>query len=127
MIGTVLDGVGLLMNRRDNVATSIEDLEAGVQISLDSSPLEGHSRSNSLTLVDDVPFGHKFALIPIEPGDPVLKYGETIGLATVAIGRGEWVHIHNCESARGKPAGTTSGTNELNRDALRDSDEMRGA
>ena len=35
-------------------------------------------------------------------GDNVLKYGEVIGKASRAISPGDWVHIHNVESARAR-------------------------
>jgi altronate dehydratase small subunit len=93
MKGEVLDDVGLHMTTDDNVVTAIDDLEAGATISYDGETVE---------LVEDVPFGHKIALVDFESGDDVVKYGETIGTATDPIEPGEWVHTHNCESARGR-------------------------
>ena len=43
----------------------------------------------------DIPQGHKMALLPLEDGQPVVKYGFSIGHATAAIAPGEWVHTHN--------------------------------
>lgn len=93
MKGAVLDGLGLHMAEADNVVTAIADLETGTEISSDDATVE---------LAEDVPFGHKVALVPIEPGDTVVKYGEPIGEAVEPIDPGEWVHTHNCESARGR-------------------------
>jgi len=42
------------------------------------------------------------ALVPFEPGDAVVKYGEVIGQATESIEPGDWVHTHNAESRRGR-------------------------
>lgn len=47
---------------------------------------------------DKIPAGHKFALRDIAAGEYIVKYGEIIGRATQAIGRGEWVHTHNVKS-----------------------------
>lgn len=93
MKGAVLDDLGLHMAKVDNVVTAIADLETGTEISYDDSVVE---------LAEDVPFGHKVALVPIDPGDAVVKYGEPIGEAVESIDPGEWVHTHNCESARGR-------------------------
>ncbi|MDL5363385.1 UxaA family hydrolase [Halalkalicoccus sp. NIPERK01] len=93
MKGEVLGDCGLHMARADNVVTAIADLEAGTEIPSDGATIE---------LVEDVPFGHKVALVPIEAGDTVVKYGEPIGEAVESIAPGEWVHTHNCESARGR-------------------------
>lgn len=81
------------MAQVDNVVTAIDDLEAGMEITYDDTTVE---------LTEDVPFGHKIALVPMEPGDTVLKYGEPIGEAVDSIDPGEWIHTHNCESARGR-------------------------
>ncbi|SNZ15513.1 altronate dehydratase small subunit [Natronoarchaeum philippinense] len=93
MKGTVLGDAGLYMTARDNVVTAIDDLEAGTEIPHDGVTVE---------LAEAVPFGHKIALVAMEPGDAVVKYGETIGEAVEPIAPGEWVHTHNCESRRGR-------------------------
>ncbi|WP_020222810.1 UxaA family hydrolase, partial [Halarchaeum acidiphilum] len=93
MKGVVLDDVALLMAESDTVATAIDDLDDGRRIA-------GEGRD--LSLSEDVPFGHKIALVAHDPGDEVRKYGEVIGRATDPIAPGEWVHTHNCESTRGR-------------------------
>lgn len=42
--------------------------------------------------------GHKFALKNIKKGEPIIKYGEVIGLAKSNIKKGDWVHSHNLVS-----------------------------
>lgn len=42
-----------------------------------------------------IPVGHKVALKPIAAGEPVRKFGQIIGFASVPIAAGEWVHEHN--------------------------------
>jgi altronate dehydratase small subunit len=49
-----------------------------------------------------IPFGHKIALVDIEADQPVIKYGEVIGLATEKIARGQHVHVHNVEGLKGR-------------------------
>ena len=51
------------------------------------------------SLSQAVPLGHKVALLDIETGQPVFKYGAIIGKATCPIARGDHVHLHNLESA----------------------------
>ena len=46
-------------------------------------------------LRDDVPAGHKVALLEVPAGGQVRKYGQVIGVATRAIAPGEHVHTHN--------------------------------
>jgi len=93
MKGTVLGDAGLQMAESDNVVTAIDDLTAGTTVPYDGEAVE---------LAEDVPFGHKVALVSLEPGDAVVKYGETIGEAVQPVAPGEWVHTHNCESRRGR-------------------------
>jgi len=47
---------------------------------------------SGLTLIEDVPEAHKVALIDIEAGAPIFRYGSVIGYAQVAIAKGSWVH-----------------------------------
>ncbi|MCR6597028.1 galactarate dehydratase [Bacillus halotolerans] len=44
-----------------------------------------------LMLEEDVPQGHKVALIDLNQGDAILRYGEVIGFADQSIKRGSWV------------------------------------
>ncbi len=46
--------------------------------------------------------GHKFALRDILKGEPVIKYGEIIGLATSDIAVGKLVHVNNVEGLKGR-------------------------
>lgn len=93
MKGVVIDDRALVMADGDTVATAIEDLEGGVELHVDDGVIE---------LGEDVEFGHKIAIAPMERGDHVRKYGEVIGAAIRDIEAGEWVHTHNCESMRGR-------------------------
>ena len=70
----------------DDVAVALRDLAAGEQVVMDGA---------ALALVDAVPRGHKFALRPLDVGEPVSKYGQVIGRATAQISPGAHVHTHN--------------------------------
>ncbi|MFX3624975.1 MAG: UxaA family hydrolase [Ectobacillus sp.] len=48
----------------------------------------------------DVPLGHKIALVELEEGEPVLKYGIPIGVTTQKWEIGDYVHTHNIKTAR---------------------------
>jgi len=52
-----------------------------------------------LTLSEAIPAGHKFALVPHDSGDVVVKYGYPIGRATAPIAPGAHVHTHNLRTA----------------------------
>jgi len=87
----------VVLNTRDNVATALANLKAG-----DNLELKISGETLELKLTTDVPFGHKFSLSDIELNSPVIKYGEIIGIATTTIKPGDYVHIHNVASARGR-------------------------
>ena len=46
---------------------------------------------DGLTLVDDVPQGHKVALVAMKKGDAVVRYGEVLGYAVRDLAKGAWV------------------------------------
>jgi altronate dehydratase small subunit len=93
MKGFVIDEALLIMTDRDTVATALEDLTPAQGFSVDGC---------TISLNEEIPFGHKVALESMEVGDDVVKYGEVIGTTTTAITPGDWVHTHNCESVRGR-------------------------
>ena len=85
----------LILDKADNVGVALADLPPG---SLVDSP----DMALSVRLAEAIPAGHKFALSPIEPGEPIMKYGVCIGRSTAAIGAGRHVHVQNIESMRGR-------------------------
>jgi altronate hydrolase len=70
----------------DNVAVAVGPLHEGTEVAVDGA---------RVTLAEDIPAGHKLALVSLAPGDAVRKYGFVIGEATQAIDAGAWVHSHN--------------------------------
>ena len=54
----------------------------------------------SLTAAQDIIIYHKIAIRDIPKGEPVVKYGEHIGIASQDIRTGEHVHVHNVEGHR---------------------------
>lgn len=87
----------VIMYPDDNVVTAITDLSKGeiVKYRVDDQWFE-------VSLIDNISFGHKLAVKEIKAFEPIVKYGENIGLATCDISAGEHVHVHNVDSVRGK-------------------------
>lgn len=75
---------------QDNVATMLAD-GSGVVNVLGQNP-------QVIELAEIIGLGHKVALKNIRYGEPVVKFGVTIGRATQNIRAGQWVHLHNCAS-----------------------------
>lgn len=69
----------------------------GVAVAL--RPLSAGFAELGVTLLQDVPQGHKVALRAHAAGDTVTKYGQPIGHASAAIAAGEHVHSHNLVTA----------------------------
>lgn len=53
--------------------------------------------NDAISLVEDVPEGHKVALVAMNPGDRILRYGELIGYANADIPCGGWVTEHHVD------------------------------
>jgi altronate dehydratase small subunit len=83
----------IVINSKDNVATTLRMLRAGATITM-----EVGGAIREIQVLADIPMGHKFALGEIGEGEPVVKYGETIGRSTSKIRAGEHVHVHNVVS-----------------------------
>jgi altronate dehydratase small subunit len=86
-----------MMNSKDNVATALEKLEAGVPATVILPSQKGFKE---VTPDKTIPTGHKLAVKQISKGDQVVKYGEVIGNATQDIKLGDHVHVHNVMSNR---------------------------
>ena len=85
----------LRIQPRDNVATCVLAQRAGA-----AAAYEADGEAVTVRLLDDIPFGHKFAIRPIAAGDEIIKYGYPLGRAVRDIQPGEHVHIHNVGSLR---------------------------
>jgi altronate hydrolase len=101
----------IVLQPADTVAVASRNLAAGERISVGGA---------ELVIADRIPLGHKIALRSSAAGEPVIKFGQTIGFATEAISAGSWVHAHNLtagEFARdtscGGPPATVSGPTSI--------------
>ena len=70
------------INKDDNVAVAISPLKAGEEIVIDGQPI---------TLVDDIPAGHKVTLKDMAEGENIVKYGYPIGHALCDVKKGSWI------------------------------------
>ena len=72
---------------QDNVAIALIPLKSGQTI-----------ENPQITLLDDIPFGHKIALQNIPIGENIIKYGLPIGSAISDIKAGAHIHTHNLKT-----------------------------
>jgi altronate dehydratase small subunit len=89
----------IVMKAIDNVATVVDDVEPDTDVVAD---INGKTVSVRINIKEKIPFGHKFALADIKKGEKIIKYGEVIGIATADIQPGQYVHVHNLDSCRGR-------------------------
>ena len=87
----------IIVDKKDNVATALRQLEES-----DAVRVEIADQNFSVIVSQIIPVGHKFALRDIAKGQPVIKYGEIIGLTTHEIAIGQLVHVHNVEGLKGR-------------------------
>ncbi len=74
----------LKIHADDNVAVALKPLTSGTVCAV--------TDSETVTLANDIPFGHKVALQALAEHETVIKYGHPIGHTTHAICKGEHVH-----------------------------------
>jgi len=84
----------MILNKKDNVATALEDLTQGIIITIGNFNLK-------INIQENIPFCHKIAIKNIEKDEQIIKYGEVIGTAISNIKIGEHAHVHNIKSNRG--------------------------
>ena len=80
----------IVMDPEDNCATSLEDIPIAKEIEIREGSI--------ITINQNIPLGHKFALEDIPIGNMVKKYGQIIGIVTKKIKKGDWIHTHNIKS-----------------------------
>jgi len=107
MKGQFASNAFIIMDAKDTVATALTALDSRRTVEVDG---------RSVTLSEEIPFGHKFALEPMAVGDDIVKYGEVIGWAVESVAVGDWVHTHNAESIRARPGASDGSDGAANRE-----------
>jgi (2R)-sulfolactate sulfo-lyase subunit alpha len=88
----------LVHDKNDNVGVVVvEGLTVGTEmlcvVTEDNSDFR-------MTALDDIPIGHKVALVDLKAGETATKYGEDIGKMIGDVGKGHHVHVHNLKTKR---------------------------
>ncbi len=81
------------INSNDNVAVALRPIKKGETLDV---------AGTNITLLEDIPQGHKFTIKPLKKGDDVIKYGFRIGHIQEDVEVGKWVHTHNTKTALGE-------------------------
>lgn len=81
-----VDVKAIRIRPEDTVAVAVHPLKKGETIVIGDF---------AVTVLEDIGGGHKVALTVTGKGEPVIKYGSPMGVATKDIAVGEHVHTHN--------------------------------
>jgi altronate hydrolase len=87
---TIAAPSAILVSPVDDVAVALRPIAAGERVTVGE---------RSVVARQAVPAGHKVALVDLDVGAPVTKYGVQIGVASEPIAAGDWVHGHNLRTA----------------------------
>lgn len=91
-----LEQFALLLREGDDVAV------AKTRIPAETTLVFGN---DNVTTATEIRPGHKFALKNVGEGEPVRKYGQIIGYATISVAAGDWVHTQNLGFGKGESGG----------------------
>ena len=89
----------IVIKNQDNVANLIGPGRKGDSV---ECTVEDQQNQAVIELLDDIDSNHKFAFVDIKKGQAIIKYGQDIGRASKDIQKGQYVHIQNIESNRGR-------------------------
>ena len=87
----------LVHKKGDHVGVAVADIAAGETV---TGVFMDDGTTIRVRANHAVPFGHKIAIQPVEPGGTVLEYGVPIGRAPNGLAVGDYVHTHNLKSLR---------------------------
>ena len=59
-----------------------------------------NDKSVKIQSKNDIQLGHKIAMIDLNEGDTIIKYGHDIGKVVKGIKKGEHVHVHNVKTKK---------------------------
>ena len=59
-----------------------------------------NDKSVKIQSKNDIQLGHKIAMVDLNEGDTILKYGHDIGKVVKKIKKGEHVHVHNVKTKK---------------------------
>lgn len=85
----------MIIDEKDTVAVAIEQIEKGNDVSY-----KVNEDVVTFKAMDNIQIYHKIAIKDLKKGEPVIKYGEHIGLAAADVRIGNHIHTHNVENHR---------------------------
>ncbi len=59
-----------------------------------------NDKTLNIKSLNEIPLGHKIAMIDFKEGNTIIKYGHDIGKVVKSIKKGEHVHVHNVKTKK---------------------------
>ena len=88
----------IIHDEKDNVAVVVIDKTS------ENQECRGWIMENNKTInvqsLNEIPLGHKIAMVDFNEGDTILKYGHDIGKVIKPIKKGDHVHVHNVKTKK---------------------------
>ena len=88
----------IIHDEKDNVAVVVIDKTSKNQEC--TGWVMENDGSTNIQSIDEIPLGHKIAMVNLKEGDTILKYGHDIGKVVKSIKKGEHVHVHNVKTKK---------------------------
>ena len=88
----------IIHDEKDNVGVVvIETTKKGQEC---NAWIMENDKSTKIQSKSEIPLGHKIAMVDLNEGDTILKYGHDIGKVVKNINKGEHVHVHNVKTKK---------------------------
>ena len=88
----------IIHDEKDNVGVVV--IEATKKGQECSAWIMENDKTIKVNSNNEVPLGHKIAMVDLKEGDTILKYGHDIGKVVKSIKKGEHVHVHNVKTKK---------------------------
>ena len=88
----------IIHDEKDNVGVVVTDKTKANQDC--SCWIMENDKTVSIKSLNEISLGHKIAMVDLNEGDTILKYGHDIGKVIKSIKKGEHVHVHNVKTKK---------------------------
>ena len=88
----------IIHDEKDNVAVVVIDKTSKSQEC--NAWIMENDKTINIQSLNEIPLGHKIAMVDLNKGDTILKYGHDIGKVVKSIKKGEHVHVHNVKTKK---------------------------
>ena len=88
----------IIHDKKDNVGVVVIDKTSKDQDC--NCWIMENDKSVNIKSLNSIPLGHKIALVDLNEGNTILKYGHDIGKVVKSIKKGEHVHVHNVKTKK---------------------------